>query len=260
MVNTFGILSAIVLLFAAFVAFKNKEEYTEQISETKIQVGKRDRNTKNFEGLRADIDLLNKEKDTANKSRDELQVKVEEQKETNAGIQKEADASEATLKETKDRLTEKTETLKELGEIEKLAGKIEGLTISIQDLEDQQTILTTENSRLRGQKNDTDERLAAIKKKLSDMTGGRSLATMRTKIKSISSSLGFVTLNGGLKDGVVGGSKVAVMRGGEKIGELSITAVTENSATADVVQSSLKGGTKVRAGDTVIPVDTILKK
>ena len=259
MVNTFGILSALVLLFATFVAYKNKEEYNTQIEVTERESGKRDRNQTKFETLRDEIADLNAKKDTANKSRDDFQVKLEKQDEVNAGIEKEGNDSKATLDETKVRLAEKTETLKELGEIELLAGKIEGLTISIGELEEQQTILTTQNSRLRGQKTDTTARLNAIKEKLRNMNSGKSLPTMKTSVASVSRTLGFVTLNGGLKDGVVGGSKVAVMRGGEKIGELSVTAVTANSATADVVQSSLKDGVKVRAGDQVIAVDAAAK-
>ncbi|MFT6381144.1 MAG: hypothetical protein ACJAXZ_002633, partial [Akkermansiaceae bacterium] len=95
-------------------------------------------------------------------------------------------------------------------------------------------------------------RLAAIKEKLSNITSGRSLASMKTTVRSVSSSLGLVTLNGGMKVGVIGGSKVAVMRGGEKIAELNVTAVSANTATADVIQSSLKEGESVSAGDKVI--------
>jgi hypothetical protein len=63
-----------------------------------------------------------------------------------------------------------------------------------------------------------------------------------------------------MRSGVIGGSKVAVMRGGEKIGELNVKAVSANLATADVIQSSLKEGENVAPGDTVIPVESADKE
>lgn len=255
MANTFGILTAFVLAFTSFVAWKNKEEYNTQITATQTQAKQRDRNQNKFEGLVEEIARLDGEKDVANQSRDDSQVKLEAQQATNESVKKESKESKANLDETTERLTQKKDTLQELGPIKELAPKIEKTTIAIQELEDQAAILNAQVSRLRGNKSDSAERLTAIKKKLSDITSGRSLPTMKTSIRSISSSLGIVTLSGGMKAGVIGGSKVAVMRGGAKIGELNITAVSENTATADVIQSSLKDGVKVSVGDKIIAAE-----
>lgn len=260
MANTFGILTALVLAFSAFVAFKNKEEFKTQIAVTENEDSKRKRNTKTFDGLRKDIAGLNQEKDDANKSRDEYQVKLEAQEKTNADITKESKESKETLDSTTASLENKKTKLQELGAIETLAPKIERTTASIQELEDQVAILNAENSRLRGNKTNSAARLAAIKQKLSDITSGRSLPSMKTTVRSVSRSLGFVTLNGGMKAGVIGGSKVDVMRGGEKIAELNVTAVSENTATADVIQSTLKEGESVSAGDKVVPSEVADKK
>lgn len=255
MANTFGILAAFVLAFSAFVAYKNKEEYNTQIAATDLQSTQRDRNTQTFNGLVEDIAGLDSDRDTANQERDEFQVKLEAQQKVNEDITKESKESKSNLDDTKTRLTEKKDTLQELGPIAELAPKIEKTTISIQELEDQVAILNAQVSRLRGDKSNSADRLAAIKKKLSNISSGRSLPTMKTSIRSISSRLGFVTLGGGMKDGVTGGSKVAVMRGGVKIAELSVTAVSENTATADVIQSSLKNGDKVSVGDKVVAAE-----
>ncbi len=260
MANTFGILTALVLAFSAFVAYKNKEEYTNQITITDNESTKRDRNTKTFEGLMEDIAGLESEKDAANKSRDEFAMKLDEQTKKNEEVTSEANAAKATLEETSGRLAEKNKELEELGELKELGPKIERITISTQELEDKLAILNTQNSRLRGEKTQSAERLAAIKKKLSDMTSGRSLPNMKTRISAISRTLGFVTLGGGVNSGVIGGSKVAVMRGGEKIAELNITAVSTNTATADIIQSTLKKGVKVSVGDTVVPVEAAADK
>ncbi len=255
MANTFGILTALVLAFSAFVAFKNKEEYTQQINATENESVKRDRNQKKFETLLAETNELESDKDAANKSRDEFAVKLEAQEQTNSEAAKESEEAKSALDETTERLAEKKKELEELGEVRELGPKIERITISIQELEDKLAILNTQNSRLRGEKTNSSARLDAIKKKLSDISSGRSLPSMKTRISAISRTLGFVTLGGGMNSGVIGGSKVAVMRGGEKIAELNVTAVSLNTATADVIQSTLKKGEKVSVGDTVVPVE-----
>ncbi|MFT6178578.1 MAG: hypothetical protein ACJAQT_002587 [Akkermansiaceae bacterium] len=252
MANTFGILTALVLAFSAFVAFKNKEEFKTQIDVTKLEDANRVRNTKNYDGLRTDILGLKKETDTANGSRDDYRAKLEAQEKANGAIALESKESKEKLDSTTERLDNKTTKLQELGPLKDLAPKIKRTTASILELENQVVILKGENSRLLGNKTNSATRLAAIKEKLSNITSGRSLASMKTTVRSVSSSLGLVTLNGGMKVGVIGGSKVAVMRGGEKIAELNVTAVSANTATADVIQSSLKEGESVSAGDKVI--------
>ena len=259
MANTFGILSALVLAFSAFVAFKNKEEFTFQKDNTQAEQAKLDINNRSFNALVASIDKLTEEKIAANTSRDEFNVKLEAQAEKNKAVSAEIAMKEKELDSTKAEVAEAEEQLKELGNVEQLASKIKGLQDSVAELTDETTILKTQTDRLRGEEARTSEALTAAKKKLSDLTSGRSLPTMKTKIRSIDSNLGIVTLAAGIRSGVIGGSKVAVMRGGEKIGELNIKAVSANVATADVIQSSLKEGETVSVGDTVVPVEVEAK-
>ena len=146
--------------------------------------------------------------------------------------------------------------MKELGDLEELAPKIERLQASIAELEGQVATLNTEIERLRGEKTSTGQVLVAAKNKQSQITSGQSFPTMKTTIRSIDRRLGIVTLAAGIRSGVIGGSRVAVIRGGEKIAELNVKAVSANLATADVIQSSLQEGLDVAPGDVVIPVES----
>lgn len=260
MVNTFGILSAIVLAFSAFVAFKNKEEFEKQKIATDAEQGRLETNTKTYNGLLASIKQLESDTVDANKSRDDYRVKVEAQTEKNTTVQSEIDDKEKELASTRKEVADAEEKLKELGDIEGLAPKIERLQASIAELKGEVQILNTQIDRLRGEKSRTNEALVAAKDKQSQITSGKSFPTMKTKIRSIDRRLGIVTLADGMRSGVIGGSKVAVMRGGEKIGELNVKAVSANLATADVIQSSLKEGENVAPGDTVIPVESADKE
>lgn len=257
MANTFGILTALVLAFSAFVAFKNKEEFQKQKDETTSQENSKKINTNTFNGLVADIELLDEEKVTARKEEDDFNAKLDAQNTANAKVDADIKSKQKELSDTKEEVANAEEELKEVGDLDQLAPKIERLNASIADLDNEVTVLKTQIDQLTGQKSRTAEALASSKKRLSDITSGRSLPTMKTEIRSIDRRLGIIVLGAGIRSGVIGGSKVAVMRGGEKIGELSVKAVSANLATADVIQSSLKEGESVAVGDTVVPVEEI---
>lgn len=257
MANTFGILTALVLAFTAFVAFKNKEEFEKQLKNTQIEQGKFDVNTKTFNQLVADNKQLVAETEAANGRRDELQVKLDKQNEENESLEAKIADKTRELGQVEAKVADQKDTLKELGPLIDLAPKIGRLNGEIADLEDEVATLKANIDQLEGQKARTADASASAKSKLSDITSGRSLPTMSAKVDRIDRRLGFVMLNQGIKDGVVGGSKVAVMRGGEKIGELSVTAVSANAATADIIHSSVKEGEDISVGDSVVPLEEL---
>lgn len=255
MANTFGILSALVLAFTAFVVFKNKEEFEKQVKNTEIEQGKFDVNTKTFNGLVDDNKQLVADALAANKSRDEFQAKLDAQDAENEKLQMMITKAERELETVKAEVADAKATLQELGPLEALAGKIEDLNSEIADLEDEVATLKTNIDRLVGDKASTAKALAFAKDKLANITAGRSQPAMSAKVNRIDRRLGFVMLSKGIKGGVVGGSRVAVMRDGKKIGELSVTAVSANSATADIVHSTITEGEDVSVGDTVVPIE-----
>ncbi len=259
MANTFGILAALVLAFSAFVAYKNKEEFETQKLATETESTSKVTNQKTFNGLLADIDELTQEKAAANKEHDDFQVKLDAQNAVNEKIEADTKAKQSKLDTVKASLKEKKDTLVELGEIKELAPKIERLKASIAELEDQVAVLTAENSRLSGEKTSTSASSTAASDELSRINSGKSDPMMKTKIRSYDRSLGIVTLSGGMSIGVIGGSKVQVMRGGEKIAELNVTAVSANSATADIIRATLAEGENVSVGDDVVPAEESAK-
>lgn len=260
MANTFGILAALVLAFSAFVAFKNKEEFEKQHQATEAEGARKEQNQKTFTGLVADIDGLTQEKVDANKERDGLQAQLDDQNKVNEKIEADTKTKQAELDTVKASVKEKKDALVELGEVKELAPKIERLKASIEELENQVAILTAENSRLSGQKTSSENASKAASAELSRINSGKSNPDMKTRIRSIDRSLGIVTLAGGMSSGVIGGSKVQVMRGEDKIAEMNVTAVSANSATADIIRSTLKEGESVSVGDTVIPAEEAPKK
>ena len=238
------------------MAYKNKGAFEAQVQQVKAEEADQKQNTMNYEGLREEITALEATKKEASEERDGLRGEVEKQTTANAAVQAEIDTRQKELDSTKNEVADAQEKLKELGDLEELAPKIERLQASIAELEGQVATLNTEIERLRGEKTSTGQVLVAAKNKQSQITSGQSFPTMKTTIRSIDRRLGIVTLAAGIRSGVIGGSRVAVIRGGEKIAELNVKAVSANLATADVIQSSLQEGLDVAPGDVVIPVES----
>lgn len=256
MVNTLGILTAIVLAFSAFVALKNKELFEKAVIDTEQQKTDKKSLTSTYNGLVEDINELEAIREKAEASRDDLRSEVKKQTEANGAVESQIKTNETELASTKAEVADAQGKLKELGDLEELAPKIERLQASIAELKEQVATLNTEIERLRGEKSSTSQVLVAAKTKQSQITSGQSFPTMKTTIRSIDRRLGIVTLAAGIRSGVIGGSRVAVIRAGEKIAELNVKAVSANLATADVVQSSLQEGVDVAPGDIVIPVES----
>ena len=75
---------------------------------------------------------------------------------------------------------------------------------------------------------------------------------MKTRISSIYRNWGFVILAAGDRQGVVTGSTLDVMRGGEVVAKLKVTAVEAGRASADIVLDSVAAQVTLRTGDTVV--------
>lgn len=256
MVNTFGILTAIILAFSAFVAYSNKGQFNTKVELTSAQQKDYDRNVETYNALLEDITSLEDVTKETEVTRDVNLGKLKEQTASNDALKADIASKESELTSTKNKVADAQEKLKELGDLEELAPKIERLQASIDELKKQVTTLNSQVERLQGEKSRTGEVLVAAKAKQSQITSGQSFPTMKTTIRSIDRRLGIVTLAAGIRSGVIGGSKVAVMRGGEKIAELNVKAVSANLATADVIQSTLQEGVNVGPGDIVIPVES----
>jgi len=76
---------------------------------------------------------------------------------------------------------------------------------------------------------------------------------LKTRIRSIYPNWGFVTLAAGNNAGVVANSSLDVVRDGETVAKLLVTAVESSSASASIVPDSLAPDVTLSVGDQVIP-------
>lgn len=252
MANVFGILTAIVLALAGFVAYQNKAAYELEIANTNTVKGKLEASQKRLK-LAEDTYTVTLAKRT---DIDEEIVKLS--------------ANEADLKKANDALTAEKETLTakidtnkskseggadktgKTGDIQEQASKIRALNTELEELTQSITAATTKLENLTALNTQTEANASAIKKKFDLISSGQSLPTLKTQIRAIYPTWGFVTLACGNQGGVVANSTLEVVRGGATIGKLLVTSVEANTASASIIPDSLAQDVTLMVGDRVI--------
>ena len=96
---------------------------------------------------------------------------------------------------------------------------------------------------------------AALRQLKADQDARLSPPNLKTRVSQVIHDFNVVVIDGGAADlGVVPGSKLAVMRDGNKIAELDVNAVESRVSTATILPSTVTAGERVEAGDVVVSV------
>ncbi len=253
MANVFGILTAIVLALAGFVAYKNKGRYEAEIAETGAQkdklrasearLKKAQDNLADTIAKRKGVDEEN-EKLTANES---AQKKTNE--ETSAQV-KDKTAKTAANKQKLDDIRDKTA---KIGDLKELASKMRATNAELEELAQNITGTEAKLANLTAQNNQTEGQINGMNTMFSTISSGSSLPTVNTRIRSIYPSWGFVTLGAGNAGGVVTNSTLDVVREGETIAKLLVTSVERGSASASIIPDSVAKDVTLMVGDRVVP-------
>ena len=247
----FGTLTAIVLALSTWIAYKNRVEYEKQIDFRKTEeknyakeVKDFDRTTEAWKLAIADKEAFIEENTVLGTEIKALEGDIEslvaevEQKESDKNrLQQEIDAANAVMDK--------------VGGARALVPKVRGLRKDVDALELAIEDGNAQLSNLKQIKADTESIIMVNEKRVENETAGRSQPSLNTTIKTVYSSWGFVTLNGGDIQGVVPGSTLEVIRGGEVVAKLKVTTVEEDRAAADIVRESVGPDVYLRPGDQV---------
>lgn len=253
MSKIFGTLAAVLIAVAAFVAYKNKGAKAAEVNRldtaNKLEVSRTKELTKQTD-RRNDAEALQKEYVA---KAEELEGELEAK---NADYQKAKQTVEALKADhtaKQDEIAEADEILKGLPDPDELVPKIKRMR---SELAEATTSIESENSRLANlvelDKNGK-TRISGTRELIGLQSSGKSFPTLKTRISSIYRNWGFVILAAGDSQGVVTGSTLDVLRGGEVIGKLKVTAVEAGRASADIVLDSVAPGSTLQTGDTVVP-------
>lgn len=253
MANLFGILTAIVLALSALVAFKNKGAYDAGVLETANQKELLAKSEKRLAAAKEVLAALPVERAGVDAESDALTAAEAAQTKANAELKAEVEATTAKIASNKEQLDGIREKTAKMGDIKELASKMRATNSELAELTQSISGAEAKLANLTAQNSDAEGQIKQGKSKFEDFNGGRSLSGLKTRIRSIYPNWGFVTLASGNNAGVVANSTLDVVRGGETIAKLLVTAVESSTASASIVPDSLKADVTLMVGDQVVP-------
>lgn len=254
MANTFGILAALVLAFAAYVAGKNKEFLSDTVASVEQEARNKTKNQSDLAAIKQETSDLDAQTEDFQKEQKAKQEEVDRQNAKNEGIESQIAEKEVEVKEAEARADEADEKIKELGDIRDLITELRDLKGSIADLDDQLSVAESQVSTLENEKETTATLASDLAGQFSARNSGKSYF-VSSRINSIYRNWGFVTINAGDNQGVVNKSKLKVVRGDEEIARLIVSAVEANTAAANIIPSSITGDNDIAIGDVVVPLE-----
>jgi FtsZ-binding cell division protein ZapB len=253
MTNLFGILTAVVLALSALIAFKNKSAYDANLAKAGELEGQLLASQKRLKTANETLEALPIEIKSAEDEVVALTASEPAAAKANEALKAETEALAAKIAVNKEQLDAIKAKTEQIGDLKGFSSKmraanaeIEELTQMISEAEAKLANLTSQNSVSAAQVNNE-------KRKVEDLSTGRSFPTLKTRIRSIYPNWGFVTLASGNNAGVVTNSTLDVVRGGETVAKLLVTAVESSTSSASIIPDSLSSDATLMVGDMVIP-------
>lgn len=248
-----SILALLVLCAAGFVAFKNQKAYELEIDNRKAAQAalKISQNR-----LQTAIDAYNATVEEDEMIQEEivgLLEDEEEQKDVNSGL-------ERVLRERSDELqyfVDNPDMVNEWNDKVRIAdSSMDEIKVLDKEIKELSTMVANREEKLdqlTNQDNGLKDDITALKDHISSRSDGRSIDGLKTRIRAVYNTWGFVTLTDGDKNGVVLNSTLDVVRDDEIIAKLLVTTVEQGTASADIVPGSMEPGNALMIGDLVVP-------
>ncbi len=259
MANVFAILTAIVLAVSAFLAYKNYEAYSSDdpvapgiIQQRQEQEDSRAKQQRRLTDLQDELKTTNESRVGTEKTAGERAVALKEQEKKNEELKAKIAENERKITENKDKIADMEDRLKETGDIKDLVSELKRLKTEIAQREAGIDEDTAKMANLTANIKGTQAIIDDFKTEQSNHVNKISYCR-ETRIRSVFGSWGFVTLSKGNNGGVVQGSYLDVVRDGDTIAKLYVTAVETTGAAAEVVPDSLRKDTVLMVGDNVEP-------
>ena len=253
MANIFAIITAVLLAASAFLALKNKEAYAKEIDERKVAERHLATTKTKLADLQGRRDRTIADKKENQEATVGLREEEEKQSTSNAAVKKDIAAKTEQSETQAAKIAGIKEKTAKAGELKELAGKIKRLQEEITGLEDEKVSKENQRTNLLALRTSTLSAVQTYKEETSWISSKKSYGNAR--INSIYPQWGFVTLSAGNSGGIVSGSTLSVVRGGEAIAELRVRSVESSRASADVVPDSLGEDVTLMVGDKVVPAE-----
>lgn len=183
-----------------------------------------------------------------------LQQKLDELVASNETMTKSMAPKETELKTMTDQLDAIKAKSKDMANVAETMTEIERLKEDNSKLQKQVDAAAAKRNALVARVGQIESGISGITKLEADQRAHLSPSSLKTSVRNVYDTWGFVVLNSGADSGIVLGSRLAVLRDGNKIAELSVSNVETGKSSADIIPSSLTEGTQIRPGDQVVAV------
>lgn len=258
--NIFGILTTVILIVALFISTKNKDRYEAEIDELITQKGHLAVSQERLALAQKTLAKLNEDNPIAQAKYEDLVSQNEEQRANNTNLESQIQTKTTETERNSERIDQLASRISAFGNVDQLIARLRDLKAELEELND----LDSGNPARKGNLDNLVKVAADIdednktKTRIHDgYVRGESKPGIQTTIRSVYPSWGFVTLSSGGIAGVAGKSQLDVVRDGQVIGKLQVTAVEANSATANIVPGSVSDDDAIVTGDLVVPTVTL---
>lgn len=248
-----GILTFVIILISGFFALKNKQAYESEINQTAVEDQNLQISRKRLQDAQDALAATISQREGVEGEIAKLQTQEADQKKLNQDLKGELEDKIAQVgdfdgsPENMRLHAEKVDRLRQtVTKLVQLKADIEQLDKDIADREARLAQLNSDNDNV-------EKQIAAMRSDMDQRSSGRSFAHLKTKIRSVYPTWGFVTLAHGDAGGVVLNSTLDVVRNGEPVAKLFVSTVERNSASASIVPGSMQDDVVLMTGDQVVP-------
>lgn len=260
MANVFGILTTIVLLLAGFVTYKNQAAYELEIENRKKRQVELDISEARLKAAQEALAATIAERTEVDAEVVKLTEEESQQMKANTDMKSDFERKTAETVSNKEKLDEIRQKTAKVGDLKELAPKMRALNAELEELAVLISNTEKTNEELTVTNTQTEAQVNGMKKKFETISNSQSLPILKTQIRAIYPTWGFVTLGTGNIGGVVSNSTLAVVRDGAIIAKLLVTSVERSSASASIIPDSVSQDVTLMVGDSVVPEQNAIQK
>lgn len=253
-----SILSSIVLIASAWIGLLNKkkleteiknvETATSTLNSTNQELEKTTTQYEESEGIR-------KEKEALAKQKEEEKAKYIAK---NEGLSSEIATVSQKHKSEADKLADARKKMENLPDLDALQDEIDRMSKQDAELAQKNADTEAQIAAAEARYKDVEVLAKTAEEREQDITNRMSSPDLKARLVEVHGSYGFVVIDAGINKRVIKDSRLAVMRGTEKVGELLVKGVERTRSSADIVPGSVKEGSALMPGDTVVAIRSVV--
>ncbi len=252
LINVLGGIAALALAASVYLAWENQNSLKEQyadISREQSLYGLARENLKNtYNEIKITKNDLSEKQMIQKDVEAELALQQEGNDELKAAIE---DQKENVVQEEK-KLAELEEKVNEIADVDELIAEVKGVVKEIQSMNSSIVTAKSKRNSLDNSSIAVEQQIANTQTQIGRYSKAESSPNLAARVSQVFNDYGFVTLSGGDNLGIITGSTLDVVRGGETVAKLLVTTVEPSSSAADILPLSKDGVSSVYTGDKVI--------